>query len=314
MLAGALAGRALAPSPVSQRLLRAGAVTLAVPAGSAPERLAVAFGPPADRTLVPRELHARVSGPPRAIRVGGQRAWSYRAARTQIVVLPTSHGMFGLACATDCARAVDAVTVQNGSFLTPTTDLAFALQFRPALAALDASRVRLRAALAGAPSRRSRMALALARAHATAAERLRPLAGPHQRDLLDRLTSSAGAYDRLATAAPASARAAQRSVADADARLAAAVARLRIAYAVQPATALPARAVRHWRTAALWLIVALAGALLAAKSTRPRVACTLERVASPPERVAPPPAWRWDTAPRSRGASPLSTFGEPPPP
>jgi len=87
-----------------------------------------------------------------------------------------------------------------------------------------------------------------------------------------------------------------------------------IDYAVQPATALPARAVRHWRTAALWLLVAFAGALLAAKSSRPRVARTLERVASPPERVAPPPAWHWDTAPRSRGAGPLSAFGEPPPP
>jgi hypothetical protein len=79
---------------------------------------------------VPRELRAQVSKPPRAIRLGGQRAWAYRAHGTQIVVLPTSRGMLGLACSGDCARAVDAVTVSGASMLTPTADLALARALR----------------------------------------------------------------------------------------------------------------------------------------------------------------------------------------
>jgi len=335
VLAGALAGRALAPAPASQRLVRAGAVTLSVPSGWAPDRLSVAFGPPADRSLVPRALGARVTTPPRPVRLGGQQAWSYRARGRQVVVLPSSHGVLGLACAGDCAGAVTGVTVKDASWLTPTPELAFALRVRPALAALDASRVRLRASLATAttPSDRARSATALAREYALAAERLEPFAGPRHGALLDALQRSADAYGRLAAAAPAAFAATGRGVADADAGLDAAVARLRIGYAVQPAAAPRTATVRHWWRGLLLLGIAIAGALLAVKPTRPRVLAASAPVrgraardvpasrwpvagggpvASPPERKAPPLEWRWDAPPRAGGAGPLSAVSEPP--
>jgi hypothetical protein len=317
IVAGVLAGRSLAPKPAPERVVRAGVATLTVP----DDRIAVAFGPPVDATLVPRAMRDRASGTRRPARLGGYGAWSYG----EVTVLPTSRGV--LACA-GCAARVRTVTVPGASILTPTPDLAFALRLRPALDALEASRTRVRATLRRAEGQaaRSRLATALAHAHEGTAVELTPLAGPRGRALVDRLRESARAYEAFARSAAARGR-----VDAADSRLASAVAKLKLESAVQSPARTTPPTTRHWAAAILWLLVALAGALLAlgpragrltgarrhrvggaAAAPQFGVAPRPRRVAATPERPHPGP--RWDAAPRAHGTSPLSALGEQPPP
>lgn len=279
----------------------AGSTAVLARADGVSGRMVVGFGPASDRTLVPTVLGARVTGAPRASRLGGYTAWSYG----DVVVLPSGAGVLAVACRSGCASAVKSVSVRDAAILVPTADTAFALASPPLLAGFDRDRVRLREDLHAARSRSVQVAVArsLAEAHGAVAERLRTFAGPAGARLLAHLDALTRDYTALAAVNSRARFEAVRGEVDAaDAELVEAVG------AVASSTLLEVQRARFqaappaapngngpWLFLALLPVAIVTAVVIARRRNRPPA------VAPAPEpAVARPPAAplaRWDTPP-----------------
>jgi hypothetical protein len=135
-------GAAIVTVPAAWRVVNGPGTTLS----NGHDRMRVAFGTPADRSLVPPALRGETrSGAPKPARLAGYRAWSYGG----VTVLPSARGVLGVACTTaECVRAVRSVAITGAAILTPAPDLALRLRAPSLLATLDAARADERALLA----------------------------------------------------------------------------------------------------------------------------------------------------------------------
>jgi hypothetical protein len=178
-------------------------------------RVIAEFGPASDASLLPPALRAAFRGPlpPSArVQLGGRPASLYpdlpisgAAERVDLAVLTTTAGVLALACRAgdDCAKELQAATVQGAATLVPSASLALALRLPTVVERLDRNRRAHRAALARANAlwRQGRLARRLSADHAAAADALRPSAGTAGQRLLASLTGTATAYSTLARAA-----------------------------------------------------------------------------------------------------------------
>jgi hypothetical protein len=214
-------------------------------------RALLVTGRPADASLVPAALRAelpeRLPAPSR-VELGGLAAWSYGPIRdrnrvVEVTVVPTSGGVFALACsappaswsaALDCADGVHAIASAKARALEPSADLGFRQASGPVLEALDDQRVagRRRLAAADRPAARAAAARTLAGAHRTAAADLAPFAiGGEPAAVVAALRAAARSYGAFAIAARRNARprfvAARRAIGRSERALAGALRRAR---------------------------------------------------------------------------------------
>ena len=179
------------------------------------KRIVAEFGEATDASLMPPALRAAFPGsvpPPALTQLGGRPASLYPdlpisggADRADLAVLTTTAGVLALACPAgdDCAKELQAATVQGATTLVPSASLALALRLPTVVKRLDSSRRTHRAALRRAARGRRQGAAArrLAAAHTAAAAALRASAGTTGRPLIAGLTRTASAYAALARAA-----------------------------------------------------------------------------------------------------------------
>jgi hypothetical protein len=348
--AAALAGQLAAgdPEPEASRALRVADATIRVPAAwrvvdepappgatvlapgdPALARVLVAVARPDDPSLVPPALRRAFTGldpASRTTRLGGYRAWSYRVPdrAAEVTVLPSSRGVVGIACVPRragaqgrCASAVRTVSVARAAILTPAPDLALRLRAPETLAALDATRVRMRAELGGSAAR-ARLSRDLAREHEAALDALRPVAGATGATLTSALAEAGRAYDAFADAAHGSSLDGARADVDAaDAAVEDAVAKLAAtgAPSVQRRSpAPPATKGASALTLSLVLAIGLLGVMLVPVGASRALAARRRAVVAPAEPepcvvaplrrrlLSPPPTCgRWDETPTGYG-------------
>jgi hypothetical protein len=229
-----------APTKPAARIVRAGPVVMSVPAAweraapvpglaagratvlapSPSRRIVIVFGPADGRSLLPRELRARVDNPlpwPGDARLAGRPAIGYRALTAggdlsfDLTVLPTSAGMLGVACLrsrsdlTDCGSGIRDVSVPGASALAPSPAIPAAARLPTTMARLDRATVAGRAALAAArtPAAQAAVAARLAGRQRAAATELRSAFGITVARVAAALDRSADGYDALGAAASA---------------------------------------------------------------------------------------------------------------
>jgi hypothetical protein len=310
-----------------------GTTAVFAPSPDAHDRVIVTVAPAEDPSLVPAALRGLVRDlgrGPRATRLGGHRAWRYvglpgrnREDVLDVTLLPTTAGVLGIACVSavsaagataNCASSIGSVSISSGAMLVPSGELALRLRLPRVLAVLDRARVRFRAALvrAGTGAGQARLAGRLAREHLAGADSLHPVAGRAGGPLLDALSNVAGAYRELGRAASAGSasgfHAARGTVQTAEAGLAAAIDRLGLRDAREPAVAPPTRSSpgRPDAPGLVLVLVLFLGLLalgLAVLRSRRAPAAPPRGVARSPDAPAPAAA-AWSDAPSPTAAGP----------